>query len=219
MTEQLGPKSTLPSAAGESSNSVSNVPPHPLDGSWHLNIEAQNYGPYTGHELRSFAKEGRITENTQVVPVGGTAWKAAKDDHVLGQLFEPARVAPLPPARTNSDSRVSAAEGATIVQVTNNIGPQPGYGVASVLLDGAAANKSAGVALILSLLICGLGQFYNGQIGKGILMFVLTIALWFVFLGWIIMIWSAVDAYKTAKAMNLRYHMLLAGASPISTRG
>ncbi|ADV14641.1 hypothetical protein Mesau_05593 [Mesorhizobium australicum WSM2073] len=50
-------------------------------------------------------------------------------------------------------------------------------------------------------------------------MFVLTIALWFVFLGWIIMIWSAVDAYKTAKAMNLRYHMLLAGASPISTRG
>nr|WP_150111299.1 MULTISPECIES: NINE protein [Mesorhizobium] len=86
-------------------------------------------------------------------------------------------------------------------------------------MDGTAANKSAGVALILSLLICGLGQFYNGQIGKGILMFVLTIALWFVFLGWIIMIWSAVDAYKTAKAMNLRYHMLLAGASPISTRG
>ncbi|RWM00601.1 MAG: hypothetical protein EOR68_11580 [Mesorhizobium sp.] len=72
---------------------------------------------------------------------------------------------------------------------------------------------------MLSLLICGLGQFYNGQIGKGILMFVLMIALWFVLLGWIIWIWSAVDAYKTAKAMNLRYHMLLAGAAPISPRG
>ncbi|MDX8524767.1 GYF domain-containing protein [Mesorhizobium sp. MSK_1335] len=218
MTEQSGEKSTLPEASGNISNPASNAPPHPLDGSWHLNIEGKNYGPYTGHELLGFAKEGRITGNTQIVPVGGTTWSAAKDDPILRGFFEVAKVA-APPARGNSDSRVSASEGATIVQVTNNLGPQPGYGVAGVLLDGAAANKSAGLALVLSLLICGLGQFYNGQIGKGILMFVLMIALWFVLLGWIIWIWSAVDAYKTAKAMNLRYHMLLAGAAPISARG
>ncbi|TIP39002.1 MAG: DUF4339 domain-containing protein [Mesorhizobium sp.] len=218
MTEQSGENSRLPAAAGSVSNSTSSAPPHPLDGSWHLNIEGKNYGPYSGHEIREFAREGRITGSAQVVPVGGTTWKAAKDDPVLRGFFETTKVA-APPARTSSDSRVSAAEGATIVQVTNNLGPQPGYGVAGVLLDGAAANKSAGVALILSLLICGLGQFYNGQIGKGILMFVLMIALWFVLLGWIIWIWSAVDAYKTAKAMNLRYHMLLAGAAPISPRG
>lgn len=218
MTDQLGPKSTLPSATGDSSISLSNVPPHPLDGSWHVNIEGKNYGPYTGYELRNFAKEERVTGDTQVVPVGGTSWRAAKDDTVLGHLFGATR-APIPPARTSSDSRVNAAEGATIVQVTNNIGHQPGYGIAGVLLDGAAADKSAGVALILSLLICGLGQLYNDQIGKGVLMFVLMIALWFVLLGWTIWIWSAVDAYKTAKAMNLRYHMLLAGASPVSPRG
>jgi hypothetical protein len=29
--------------------------------------------------------------------------------------------------------------------------------------------------------------------------------LWFILLGWIIQIWSMVDAYKTAKQMNLRY--------------
>lgn len=219
MTEQTGDKPALPVATGARSNTISDAPPHPLDGSWHLNIGGQNYGPYTGHELRDFAKEGRITLASQVIPVGGTVWKSAKDDPVLGRFFEPARTAPLPPSRTSLDNRVNAAEGATIVQVTNNIGPQPGHGVAAVLLDGAAANKSAGVALILSLLICGLGQFYNGQIGKGILMFALMIALWFVLLGWVIWIWSAVDAYKTAKAMNLRYHMLLAGASPVSPRG
>ncbi|WP_217570662.1 GYF domain-containing protein [Mesorhizobium sp. GbtcB19] len=218
MTEQSGENSRLPAAAGNIPNSTSSAPPHPLDGSWHLNIEGKNYGPYSGHEIREFAREGRVTGSAQVVPVGGTTWKAAKDDPVLRGFFETTKVA-APPARASSDSRVSAAEGATIVQVTNNLGPQPGYGVAGVLLDGAAANKSAGVALILSLLICGLGQFYNGQIGKGILMFVLMIALWFVLLGWIIWIWSAVDAYKTAKAMNLRYHMLLAGAAPISPRG
>ncbi len=41
-------------------------------------------------------------------------------------------------------------------------------------------------------------------------MFVLMIALWFVLLGWVVWIWSAVDAYQTAKAMNLRYMRLLA---------
>lgn len=212
MTELVEPKQTLPSAT----SAASAAPPHPLDSSWHVSIEGKNYGPYTGHELRGFVAEGRVTETTQVVPVGGAAWKAAKDDTVLWSLFD-ARTA-APPAKTVSDSRVNAAEGATIVQVTNNIGAQPNH-LAGVLLDGAAANKSAGVALILSLLVCGLGQLYNGQIGKGILMFVLMIGLWFVLLGWAIWIWSAVDAYKTAKAMNFRYHMLLMGAAPISPRG
>lgn len=46
---------------------------------------------------------------------------------------------------------------------------------------------------------------YNGQIGKGILMLVLCVALWFVLLGWIINIWSWIDAYQTAAKMNDRY--------------
>lgn len=96
MTEQSGENSRLPAAAGSVSNSTSSAPPHPLDGSWHLNIEGKNYGPYSGHEIREFAREGRITGSAQVVPVGGTTWKAAKDDPVLRGFFETTKVAAPP---------------------------------------------------------------------------------------------------------------------------
>ena len=46
---------------------------------------------------------------------------------------------------------------------------------------------------------------YCGRVGKGFLMLFACILLWFVFLGWIIQIWSMIDAYGTAKKMNLRY--------------
>jgi TM2 domain-containing membrane protein YozV len=72
--------------------------------------------------------------------------------------------------------------------------------------------KSPGVALLLSLVICGAGQMYNGQVGKGILMLIGCLLAWLVFLGWVIWIWSMVDAYTTAKDLNLRYQQrVLAG--------
>lgn len=58
---------------------------------------------------------------------------------------------------------------------------------------------------MLSFLICGAGQMYCGRVGKGILMLIGCIGLWFIFLGWIVWIWSMIDAYATAKDMNLRY--------------
>ena len=91
-----------------------------------------------------------------------------------------------------------------MVQVTNSIAPD--RAPLFIVEDGPARPKSAGTALVLSILIVGLGQIYNGQVGKGILMFILCIGLWFVFLGWIINIWSWVDAYQTASRMNERYH-------------
>lgn len=65
--------------------------------------------------------------------------------------------------------------------------------------------KNPVVALILSLLIAGLGQLYNGEVKKGIQMFVgavigsiITVGIvWFV-----IVIWSAIDAYTVAKENN-----------------
>ena len=68
------------------------------------------------------------------------------------------------------------------------------------------------IALLLSLLICGVGQMYNGQVGKGIAFLIGCILAWFILLGWVIWIWSMVDAYQTAKRMNLRYQQrILAG--------
>jgi TM2 domain-containing membrane protein YozV len=69
--------------------------------------------------------------------------------------------------------------------------------------------KNPGLAAVLSALVIGLGQIYNGQIAKGILIFVAAIIsaiLWFVIIGIIfsIIIWiyAVYDAYNTAQRIN-----------------
>ncbi|MDV2685858.1 hypothetical protein RYX56_15940 [Alkalihalophilus lindianensis] len=69
--------------------------------------------------------------------------------------------------------------------------------------------KNAGLAAVLSALWCGLGQIYNGQIGKGLLfMFIqfINALLCFVIIGFItypiMWIWGMVDAYKQAEELN-----------------
>lgn len=175
----------------------SNDPPHPLDGEWHIHINGETYGPYSGHRLAEFLQEGRIDGATQVLAIGTENWVHASEDRRLSAIFKPSRQ-----PQQQIHPPVSAAAGATVVQVTNQIAPQP---VMFIDDGGAFGPKSPGVALLLSLIISGAGQMYCGRVGKGILMLIGTIALWVVFLGWIVWIWSMVDAYSTAKAMNLRY--------------
>jgi TM2 domain-containing membrane protein YozV len=65
-----------------------------------------------------------------------------------------------------------------------------------------AEGKTPAVALILSLIIVGLGQFYNGDIKKGFLMLGGAIVgglLSFTLLWWVFSLWSAIDAYRVAK--------------------
>jgi TM2 domain-containing membrane protein YozV len=60
----------------------------------------------------------------------------------------------------------------------------------------SAGQGSAGnvLAAICSLFIPGLGQLVQGRLLKAIVMFVLAIVLWFFWLGWIIHLWSILDA-------------------------
>jgi TM2 domain-containing membrane protein YozV len=129
---------------------------------------------------------------TQVLAVGSENWTPAAQDRRLVSLFKPLKQQAPPP--------ISAAAGSTVVQITNQMAP-------AMLLDdtGAFGPKSAGVALLLSFLICGAGQMYCGRVGKGVLMLIGCIALWFILLGWTVWIWSMIDAYATAKDMNLRF--------------
>lgn len=69
--------------------------------------------------------------------------------------------------------------------------------------------KNPVLAAILSFLIVGLGQIYNGQIGKGIMLiigYVISFALCFVYVGFILLpilwIYGIYDAYNTAKKIN-----------------
>ena len=65
-----------------------------------------------------------------------------------------------------------------------------------------------GMALLLSLILCGTGQIYNGEVSKGIMMMVLCFLLWFVLLGWVVHIWSIVDAVVVAERINRRKQAL-----------
>jgi TM2 domain-containing membrane protein YozV len=69
--------------------------------------------------------------------------------------------------------------------------------------------RNPGVAAVLSFFWCGLGQIYNGQIGKGILMLVaylISVSLIWLIVGLIttpiLWIWGMVDAYNTAERLN-----------------
>lgn len=50
------------------------------------------------------------------------------------------------------------------------------------------------LAAICSFFIPGLGQLVQGRLLKALLMFVLAAVLWIFWMGWIIHIWSIIDA-------------------------
>ena len=68
--------------------------------------------------------------------------------------------------------------------------------------------RSAGIAVILSFFVIGLGQIYNGEVGKGIIFFVtgvilnlLTLYIFFFGLPFLFVMWliNLYDAYSEAK--------------------
>ena len=50
------------------------------------------------------------------------------------------------------------------------------------------------IAALASFFIPGLGQLLQGRVLKAALMFVAAAVLWWILLGWIIHLWSIVDA-------------------------
>jgi TM2 domain-containing membrane protein YozV len=64
------------------------------------------------------------------------------------------------------------------------------------------------IAALASFFIPGLGQLLQGRWLLAGLMFVLTALLWLILLGWIIHLWSIIDAavYKPTEAWGNRYH-------------
>lgn len=50
------------------------------------------------------------------------------------------------------------------------------------------------IAAVCSFFIPGLGQLVQGRFLKAAIMFVLAAALWVIWMGWIIHLWSIIDA-------------------------
>ena len=59
-----------------------------------------------------------------------------------------------------------------------------------------AGQGSAGnvIAALASFFIPGLGQLLQGRLGMAIVQFVMAALLWLIWLGWIIHLWSILDA-------------------------
>lgn len=76
--------------------------------------------------------------------------------------------------------------------------------------------KNPAIAAVLSFFITGAGQIYNGQLGNGIGVFLLVLALYFIgfftidigigflllLIATILWIWAIYDAYTTAQKIN-----------------
>jgi TM2 domain-containing membrane protein YozV len=65
--------------------------------------------------------------------------------------------------------------------------------------------KNSGTAAVLSLLIPGVGQFYNGDFLRGIFWLIVTPGLWIGtggILGWIAHVIAAITAYRRAELKN-----------------
>jgi TM2 domain-containing membrane protein YozV len=59
--------------------------------------------------------------------------------------------------------------------------------------DGQGSSGNV-LAAICSFFIPGLGQLVQGRVFKALIMFVLAAVLWVIWMGWIIHLWSIVDA-------------------------
>ena len=89
------------------------------------------------------------------------------------------------------------------------LGGTSGAALLTPVAQAPAPPKNPGVAAVLSFFFAGLGQIYNGQIGKGLgIMFAyfISILLMFVIIGFIttpiLWIWGMIDAYQTAERIN-----------------
>ena len=66
------------------------------------------------------------------------------------------------------------------------------------------AVKNPGTAAVLSLLIPGVGQFYNGDFIRGLFWLIVTPGLWIGsggMLGWICHVIASITAYRRARGM------------------
>ena len=79
---------------------------------------------------------------------------------------------------------------------------RPGESVHILSGEGSEATMSGQgsggnvLAALCSFFIPGLGQLLQGRLGMAILLFILAGVLWFFLLGWVIHLWSIIDAAK-----------------------
>lgn len=138
-------------------------------------------------------------------------------DSPTNRALMPEQPTPMQSLPTNASSAVPQH-----ITIINQV--QGGGGLSPALLaaSGRLKDKSPILAAILSLAIVGVGQFYNNQIGKGLLMIILEIIIFIsvaeraaadggaALLWFAVAVWSVIDAYRVAKQKREIYTAALA---------
>ncbi|WP_132255477.1 DUF6677 family protein [Methylobacterium segetis] len=156
--------------------------------------------------IKGFVAEGRVSANTLVAPlVGGTpseSWIALRHDKVLGSLAAPDRMRALIPTQAELPVTAAISDGVVVsVQIHQTFALTPAAG--GIVHRGP---RSPLYAAILSLMIPGLGQFYNGRAGRGFAFLAGVVLLWVYGLGWILNLVAAAEAYLDAQHLTLAYN-------------
>lgn len=68
--------------------------------------------------------------------------------------------------------------------------------------QGSAGNV---IAALCSFFVAGLGQLVQGRVLAAVVHFVLAAILWIIWLGWIVHLWSIIDAALFKPPVQYRY--------------
>ncbi|MFT6399811.1 MAG: TM2 domain-containing membrane protein YozV [Bradymonadia bacterium] len=92
-------------------------------------------------------------------------------------------------------------------QPMNGYGQPYNYGQNALVPQGTAGPKSSAASALLSAMIPGAGQLYNGQVGKGLAFFFISLLMVstppMLFVPWM---WGIIDAYNTTRRQNAQQH-------------
>jgi len=104
----------------------------PLNSMWRINVSGQVYGPYTGHQIKAFAAEGRVAAHSIVQTGEAGPWITAIDDPILAQLFVVSQPPAAKPMAEPIQHRTHPAP--------NGAAATEALSAAAVLADSAGAN-------------------------------------------------------------------------------
>lgn len=92
-------------------------------------------------------------------------------------------------------------------QPMNAYGQPYGYGQNALVPQGSQGPKSPAASALLSAMIPGAGQLYNGQVGKGLAFFFISLLMVstppMLFVPWM---WGIIDAYNSTRRQNAQQH-------------
>jgi hypothetical protein len=85
------------------------LPSDPSEKRWFVHIDGKNYGPYRQPDIKQMVENGQILKSDFLWREGASAWMPAKDEPILGKLFQSA-------PRTPAGSSIIATNGSTSAQ-------------------------------------------------------------------------------------------------------